>query len=427
MKLPLRTAIFWIHLAVGLVLGAVILVMSVTGVLLTYERQITEWADRGYRSAPPSPGAQRLPVETLLARVVAERPEATPASFTLQSDPAAPAVVSLGRRSSLYVDPYTGRILGAGSQKVRSFFHAVTDWHRWLGAHDENRDRARAVTGAANLGFLFLVVSGLYLWVPRKWARAPLRNVTWFRRGLSAKARDFNWHNVFGFWLAIPLFFVVASAVVISYPWAGNLLFRMVGEEPPARSGPPGGPGGPGGRPPGEARAAGGRREGGGAPERQGREGFDRSVLQGLDGLWARAERQVSDWQSLSVRLPDSADTPVTFTINRGHRGRPDLRSQLTLDRASGEVTKWEPFASQSLGRRLRGWTRWVHTGEAGGVLGQTLAGLASAAGAVLVWTGFALAWRRFFPKKHPEKQRRPVSGPEPESGTASPSEAFEA
>jgi uncharacterized iron-regulated membrane protein len=410
MKLPLRTAVFWIHLAVGLVLGAVILIMSVTGVLLMYERQITEWADRGYRSAPPSPGAQRLPVEALLSRVVAERPEATLASFTLQSDPTAPAVVSLGRRSSLYVDPYTGRILGAGSQKVRSFFHAVTDWHRWLGAHDENRDRARAVTGASNLGFLFLVVSGLYLWVPRKWARAQLRNVTWLRRGLSAKARDFNWHNVFGFWLAIPLFFVVASAVVISYPWAGNLLFRMVGEEPPARSGPPGGPG---------------QRREGGSQRREG--GPERPALEGLDGLWARAERQAADWQSLSVRLPDSADAPVTFTISRGHRGRPDLRSQLTLDRASGEVTKWEPFASQSLGRRLRSWTRWVHTGEAGGFLGQTLAGIASAAGAVLVWTGFALAWRRFFPKKHPNKQRRPVSGPEPESGTASPSEAYEA
>ena len=406
MKLPLRTAIFWIHLAVGLVLGAIILLMSVTGVLLMYERQITEWADRGYRSAPPSPGAQRLPVETLLARVLSARPEATPASITLQSDPTAPALVSLGRRSSLFVDPYTGRILGEGSQKVRSFFHAVTDWHRWLGAHDESRDRARAVTGASNLGFLFLVVSGIYLWVPRKWARTQLRNVTWFRGGLSAKARDFNWHNVFGFWLAIPLFFVVASAVVISYPWAGNLLFRMVGEEPPVRSGPPGGP---------ERRAEGGPQGRGEKPEGP--------ALAGLDALWARAERQAPDWQSLSVRLAGAVDDPVTFTINRGHRGRPDLRSQLTLDRASGEVVKWEPFASQSLGRRLRSWTRWVHTGEAGGFLGQTLAGIASAAGAVLVWTGFALAWRRFFPKK----QRRPVTAPEPEPDAASPSRAFEA
>jgi uncharacterized iron-regulated membrane protein len=36
------------------------------------------------------------------------------------------------------------------------------------------------------------------------------------------------------------------------------------------------------------------------------------------------------------------------------------------------------------------------HTGEAGGLAGQTIAFLASAGGSVLVWTGIALAWRRF-------------------------------
>ena len=39
---------------------------------------------------------------------------------------------------------------------------------------------------------------------------------------------------------------------------------------------------------------------------------------------------------------------------------------------------------------------RFGHTGEVFGVPGQILAGLASAGGCVLVWTGFALAWRRF-------------------------------
>jgi uncharacterized iron-regulated membrane protein len=37
-----------------------------------------------------------------------------------------------------------------------------------------------------------------------------------------------------------------------------------------------------------------------------------------------------------------------------------------------------------------------LHTGEAGGVVGQLVAGLASAGGAVLVYTGAALGWRRY-------------------------------
>jgi uncharacterized iron-regulated membrane protein len=44
----------------------------------------------------------------------------------------------------------------------------------------------------------------------------------------------------------------------------------------------------------------------------------------------------------------------------------------------------------------LRTWLRFIHTGEAGGFVGQTIAGIASAGACVLVWTGLALSWRRF-------------------------------
>jgi len=35
-----RTVLFWLHLAAGTVAGVVVLIMSVTGVLLMYEKQI---------------------------------------------------------------------------------------------------------------------------------------------------------------------------------------------------------------------------------------------------------------------------------------------------------------------------------------------------------------------------------------------------
>ena len=43
--MTLRKILFWCHLAAGATAGAVILIMSVTGALLTYERQISWWAD----------------------------------------------------------------------------------------------------------------------------------------------------------------------------------------------------------------------------------------------------------------------------------------------------------------------------------------------------------------------------------------------
>lgn len=368
----LRKIIFWCHLPVGVIAGLVILNMCVTGVLLTYEKQIMAWADtRGYRSAPPTPGAQRLPVETLIAKA-RESHEGNPTAVTIKSDASAPAEIAFGREKTLFVNPYTGSIYGEGSQKVRSFFRGVTDWHRWLGAKGENRNVARAITGACNLGFLFLVMSGFYLWWPRNLNLKALRNVTWFKRGLPSKARDFNWHNVIGFWSAVPLFIIVLSAVVISYTWAGNLVYRIVGETPPApRASQP-------------------------TPANGNNNKPQVDLASNLNSTWLRAEQQVSDWRSITMQLPASATTQLTFNIDSGTGGQPQKRAQLVLDRESGEVVRWEPFASYTRGRQLRSILRFAHTGEVAGIFGQTIAGLVSFGGSILVFTGLALAIRRF-------------------------------
>jgi uncharacterized iron-regulated membrane protein len=152
----------------------------------------------------------------------------------------------------------------------------------------------------------------------------------------------------------------------MSYPWANNLLYRLTGNEPPAR----------------------------GARQRHRDDVAAGLSLAGFNALWARAEQQVPGWQSLTLRLPASRGV-VTFTIHKSSGGRPDQRSQLTLNSRTAELIRWEPFSSYNAGRRLRSWFRFLHTGEAGGIAGQTVAGIASAGAVVLVWTGIWLAFRR--------------------------------
>jgi uncharacterized iron-regulated membrane protein len=380
-----RKVLFWCHLTVGVIAGLVILAMSATGVLLTYERQIAYWADtRDYRVASPSPNASRLSVETLLAKARESQPDTSITTVTLRAGATEPVAVGLagnpgagpGGGRTIFLDPYTGATLGEGSKGVRDFFHVVTDLHRWLGASGAGRNTARAVTGACNLGFLFIVSSGVYLWWPRKRNWPQFKNVMLFKRGLPGKSRDFNWHNVIGFWSFTPLFIIVLSAVVISYQWAGNLVYRAVGENPPAQRGT--------GQPPGNA-----------GPQRGGTERREAAAVDNLDGLWARAAQQVSGWRSVSLRMPTSPDEPLTFTIDQGDGGQPHKRAQLTLDRKTGEVLRWEPFSSYTTGRKLRSFLRFAHTGEVAGFGGQTIAGLASLGGVFLVWTGISLALRR--------------------------------
>ena len=366
-----RSVLFWMHLGCGVVAGAVILIMSVTGVLLTYQRQMTAWADmRHYRSDPPA-GARPLPADQLIAKVVEQRPEVTPTSLVVRSDPRAPASLAIGPGRQIFVSPYSGQVLGEGDgQAMREFFRGVVEWHRYVAMSGESRPTGKAITGAANLLFLFIVVSGVFLWWPRTLTRTGIRNVTWFRRGLKAKARDFNWHNTIGFWSAIPLAVIVAGAVVISYPWATRLVYRVYGEVPPAPA------------------ASAGSRAADSAPRRIG------SVE--LEQVIRTAAAHMAGWKTISVALPSGNATRVVVTLDAGDGGQPHKRATLTLNGRTGTVERWEPYAAQTAGRRARTWLRFAHTGEVYGLAGQTIAGIVTAGAAVLVWTGLALALRRF-------------------------------
>jgi len=368
--MTLRKFIFWLHLAAGVFAGIVVLIMSVTGVALTYQKQMTEWADKAYWPPVSATDSNRLPVDSLVSKTLAARPDANPSAITFYATPTAPAAVTIGQGRNLYINPYTGEAGGEGSERIRSFFRFMTDWHRYLGAGAENRAIGRAITGACNLAFLFIVGSGFYLWWPRTWNVQALRSVTWFKRGLSGKARDFNWHNTFGFWTALPLFFVVLSATVISYPFASNLVYRIAGVEAPR-------PAARGASAPGNPRQV---------------SAID---LSGVDEMLLRIEQQESEWRTINLRLPGTNDSEVTFTIDRGWGGQPQLRSTMVFDRKSGALLRSQSFADQNRGQQARSWLRFVHTGEFYGLPGQTVAGIASLAGVFLVWTGLALALRR--------------------------------
>jgi len=393
----LRTLVFWLHLCTGVTVGIVVLIMSVTGVLLTYEKQIMRWADtHALDGSPPSPDAKRLDVASLVARA-GQGSSSTPTAITWRAGSDAPVEIAFGRERTVFLNAYTGAVLGENSRGTRQFFLTVTGWHRWLGREGSLRPLARSATGLANLGFLFIVVSGLYLWWPRHWTRRTLRNATLFRRGLRSKARDFNWHNVIGLWCWAPLVVVVASGVMISYAWANRLVYGVFGERPPAVA-PAGAPGSAAGGPPGATSVA----AMGTPPAGPSAAG---PSLDGIDPLVAHAGEKMPGWRSLTLTIPRSSTAPVTFTLDGGMGGEPQKRAELQLDRATGREVRWQPFSALTLGRRVRSVLRFAHTGEVLGPVGQTIAGIVTLGAVFLVYTGLALAVRRFL--KWTRRRRR--------------------
>lgn len=360
-----RTIVFWLHLICGVAAGLVIFTMSATGVVLTYEKQFLRWAD-GFDARADCADAKPLGPEALLAKARSETGK-TPTAILFRSAAGQPTRLSYGRESQ-ELNPCTGAAMGPGATRLRAFFRTMIVWHRWLGQEGDGRAVGKAITGACNLAFVFIVISGAYIWWPKEWTWKRLRPVVLFRGGLRGKARDFNWHNVFGLWCGAALFVVAGTAIFFSYSWSSDLLYALTGEERPQRSGGPAQPGG-------EA----GPRD-----------------FTGLDALWEKAASMEPAWRTITLRVPPTPEAPVSFTLDRGNGFRPDLRSTLVLDRRTGAVERHLKYADNSTAQNTRVWIRWLHTGEAGGFIGQTVAGIASLGACFLVYTGWMLSWRRF-------------------------------
>ena len=256
---------------------------------------------------------------------------------------------------------------------MNDFFHVIVDIHRWLGAEGENRAMGRAVTGAANLVFLFLVVSGIYLWLPKAWKWTFFKLNMLFRKSYpTSKARDFNWHHVLGFWALIPLFFIVISGVMISYPWAANLIYTAWGEEVPQR----------------------GAQTGNTSADQAPVDLNELTSLQSaLEEVMAYSDK---NWTRITLSVPSepSAQT-LSFQRNFGDRIIPQQRVSLTYDRVVGEISDVRTYADNSPAMKTRMFLRFAHTGERFGIIGSTIAGLSSLAACFLVYTGFALSFRR--------------------------------
>lgn len=368
--MKLRTCLFWLHLAAGITAGVVIMSMSVSGILIAYERQILDWVEHDSRIVEIPDAPARLGIGKLLEKLQQSNPGVDPATVVLYSDPGLAVRVAAGRDGLFFLDPYTRGVTVERDRFVRDFFQFMTEWHRWLGQEGKGKEVGKAITGAAGLCFLFLLVSGIILWIPRIWSLRSLKAAGLLDRNLRGKARDWNWHNVWGIWAAPVLLVLTVTGIIISYAWAGDLLYRLTGNMPPPRS----------------------RSEPAGAAKKS----TPPINTEGLDGLVQIAQNQWPEWKSIQFRIPRSAKESITFNLDKGDGTRPDRRAQLVISRPEGKITVWEPYATWNSGRKLRSWVKTVHTGQAGGLLGQSLAVFGAFSSAVLVWTGFSLGFRRF-------------------------------
>ena len=130
-----------------------------------------------------------------------------------------------------------------------------------------------------------------------------------FNARLRGKARDWNWHNVIGFWSSSVLVVLTLTAAVMSYSWANDLLYKLTGSELPRRT---------------EGSSAAAER-----PRDRGQRNEARAVRSpaSFDILMTRAQKQVPGWVMIMLRFPSRGDGQVTASIQGPDAFHPFQRS----------------------------------------------------------------------------------------------------
>jgi len=364
----MRRIFFWTHFGMGLAGGVFILLMSVTGVLLTYERQLVAAAQNS--AVVHAPDTQPLGVDALI-EAAASAGAVPGTTLILPRDPSHVVVLAKGRRDTVLLDPYTGDVLPDAGAKTESFFARVERIHRWLAFTGGRNGPGAALNDAANLVFGLLLISGAVLWWPKTWRWPLMKSQLFFRRGLpNAKARHYNWHHVLAIWTFVPLMLIIVSGVVFSYGWANRLVYAAFGEVP--------------GQPP--------------------RATVEEVVKVRPASPWQPAHlstlaEQATDafgnWRRLSITLPEPDAGEVSMVVDWGNGVQASKQRTVKLARDGSGIIGAPMASTASPGQKARRFLRFVHTGEIYGIIGQTLAGLASLASVILVYTGISLAVRR--------------------------------
>lgn len=382
-----RNVVFWLHLAAGLIAGLVIALLCATGTVLAFEKELIAWAERDARRIEaPATDTPRLTITEMQAAFRAAQPAARPTPIVVQNDPRAAVGFVANATTAHYVDPHTGAVRAPASFAMSRFMHTMVELHRFVGfSGTESRPRGKLVTGIANVAFFGLAVTGLWLWMPRAWSWRAVRPSIWFRQNTTSKARDFNWHNTIGFWCAPVLIVLTLTAMPISFRWAGELIYTLTGTPLPA-TGPQSG----GSPPPPTASVP--------APAAG-------AAHLAPDALLAHAQQLIPTWQTITLRLPAAgAVTPATLVVRDRAASPRTALITLQYDPFTGQLLRRDGYEQLNAARQVRAWNRFLHTGEVFGWWAQALAGLACVGGCFLVYTGFALSWRRFFGRAKTEE-----------------------
>jgi uncharacterized iron-regulated membrane protein len=373
-----RTLKYWIgqlHLWLGLASGIVVLIVSITGCLYVFQKEISETVrkDQYFVQAPAS---STRPLSELLQTAQAALGPSMPINdITVHRQPdrswefmaynfndtSLTYFSAVGYFQSVYVDPYTGKVLGVHDYKY-DFFNIVKYIHWSLLL---NTPYGQPIVGWSTFVFVLLLITGLVLWWPKKWTKALRDRSFKIKWKASFKRVNYDLHNVPGFYSLIPALIISLTGLVFAFRWFEAVVYV-------AASGST--------TPPPQVRVV--------SVDPLGRA----SAGHPMDIAFHEALRQLPEARRL-LMIPAAGREGTIYVL--GYKGRETYYGSdaLQFDQYSGKLLHRRNNSEKNGGEKLVEMNYDIHVGAIAGLTGKIIAFIASLICASLPVTGFIIWW----------------------------------
>jgi uncharacterized iron-regulated membrane protein len=370
------------HFWAGLIATPTLIVVSVTGGLIVFKDDLLDWQRSHLVFVEPQTTTKR-PLDEQLARVRMAYPEAKLSLVTIAGSDDRATMVQLRRAKEptriCYVNPYSAEVLGDVPLLTGPFWPAVLTLHQSLFVGMMGRIIVELTTAWT----VVLVVSGIYLWIPKHWRIA---GVLWprFRSHRYTVLRDL--HTIPGVYLAFIAVILCLTGMFFSPVFRET--YRQItgpaGQYPLAFTQAPKATPTP----------------------------IDASPVPLSQAVDAAQQRYPG--HRLMILAVREANEPYSIIVN-GRYG-PTVVGFLAMDRTTGEIVADNRYGDLPILAKVQLWVYPLHVGSVGGITTKVLAALTclmlavAAVTGVWMWLVRRRSGRTGFPYR-PEEGRVPVIG----------------
>ena len=380
-----RIVVDKLHLWLGLGAGIIVLIVSITGCLFVFQKEINDYYYHKIlyvtpQSSPVHPVSELKktaeaalgPGKPLLNITTYTQPDKAWEFMTYKgNDTALTYFGTVEYYESVLINPYTGKITGQIDYK-HNFFSIVKGIHWSLLLNDKY---GQTIVGWSTFIFVILLITGLIMWWPKKWNKSNRDKSFKIKWKAGFKRVNYDLHNVLGFYAMMIALVIALTGMVWAFSWFQATVYVVASGSvtPPDRS------------------------------LRESVKGAAAITGDPLDKAFEQAVPILKGARRIFI-YPASGDKGVN--VIGGYQGKETYygADELQFDQYSARLLGRRNDTHKNRGERLIEMNYDIHVGAIAGLPGKILAFIISLICASLPVTGFYVWWG-----KQKKSKKKPV------------------